>query len=199
PPPPFPRPPPVDIALNGVDLAVVTEQTERLGSLPGRRGVRAVALMEDHERSGESRIAQVRVEACQLIGGAHGLVGHGPKRHRGEIAAQSGGSDPALGALAGAVTSRLDLRISWGRIRAEDGLVDPRSGRSRLIPERIRLNRDAAPADDAELLSVTRLFEDEPSAAPFRIPIASGDVREKNHGDANRGCGMPALSGPRQP
>ena len=183
--PPFPRSHPIDIALDGVDLAVVSEQTERLGSLPGRGGVGAVALMEDRERSGESRIAQVRVEAGQLIGGAHRLVGHGLKRHRGKIPAEPGGRDRTLGAFAGTVTSRLGLRISGGRFRPEDGLFDLRSGGSGFIPERIRLDRDVAPAGDLELLGVTRVFECMPNTAPRRIPLVAGEVREKNRGDPN--------------
>ena len=171
----------------------MTDQTERLGSLPGGRGVGAIALVEDDERRGESRIAQVRIEAGQLIRGAHRLVSHGPEGHRGQVPAQSADRDRALGTLAGTVTSRLGL--SEGRSRAEDGLLDPRRAGSRRLAKRIRLNRDAAPTDDGQLLGVTCLFQKPPSAAPLRIPSVTNNVREENRGDANRRQGLHRESG----
>ena len=53
----------VQVAAQGVDLAVVGQVAERLGQLPGREGVGAVALVHDRQRALEARVAEVGVEA----------------------------------------------------------------------------------------------------------------------------------------
>ncbi len=54
---------PVDVSGQGVDLAVVTDQAEGLGALPGRSGVGGEALVEDAERDLQLRIGEVGIEA----------------------------------------------------------------------------------------------------------------------------------------
>ncbi len=100
---------PVDVALDGVDLAVVAEHPERLSPLPRGGGVRAVALMKDGEGGDKSLIAKVGVERGQLVGGTHGLVGHGAKRHRRDVGAQPGGPNGALDTLPRPVTAGLRI------------------------------------------------------------------------------------------
>ena len=56
------RPHPGAIAEQGVDLAVVGQQAERLGELPGREGVGRVALVEDGQAAFVRRVAQVEIE-----------------------------------------------------------------------------------------------------------------------------------------
>ena len=86
----------------------------------------------------------------------------------------------------GAITSRFGLIPSAARFRSEDGLLDPRRGGARRIAERIRPDGDAAPTDGRELLGVTCLFEQPPSAASLCISVFISTVREENRGDANR-------------
>ena len=47
---------PVDVALEGVDLAVVGEHPERLRQMPGREGVGRIALVEDGEAGDEALV-----------------------------------------------------------------------------------------------------------------------------------------------
>ena len=54
---------PVDVAGEGVDLAVVGEQPQRLRQLPAREGVGREARVDDRERALQLRVAQVGVEA----------------------------------------------------------------------------------------------------------------------------------------
>ena len=68
----------VHVAPQGVDLAVVGREAERLGQEPGWGGVGAVALVHDGQRAFEIRFAQVRVEGQELRGHEHALVHDGP-------------------------------------------------------------------------------------------------------------------------
>src|SRR3712207_7361395 len=54
---------PVDIALQRIDLAVVTEEPEWLRAFPRGERVRAEAGVGDGHLAGEPRVAQVEVEA----------------------------------------------------------------------------------------------------------------------------------------
>ena len=77
---------PVDIAAQGVDLAVVRDHPIRVGELPARERVGAEPRVEHAQGAGEQRVAQVvgEVEA-ELLGGEHSLVDQGPAREAGEI------------------------------------------------------------------------------------------------------------------
>ena len=65
---------PVDVAQDGVDLAVVRQHAEGLGQLPLREGVGRIALMEDREARGEALVEQVGIEGRQMFGQEHALV-----------------------------------------------------------------------------------------------------------------------------
>ena len=77
----------VHVAPQGVDLAVVGRQAERLGQEPGREGVGAVALVHDGQAAPEILRAQVRVERHELRGHEHALVHDGPAREGGDVEA----------------------------------------------------------------------------------------------------------------
>src|SRR5439155_12635987 len=97
------------------------------------------------------------------------------------------------------VRSRFGLILSAARFRLDDGLLDPRSRESRRIAERIRIDGDAPPTNDRELLGLTCLFEQPPSAASLRISVFISIVREENRGDAKRHYRFGAQSSQLQP
>ena len=66
---------PVAVALDGVDLAVVREEAERLRQPPLRPGVGREALVEHADSTAQRSIAQVRVEGRQHTRHDHALVG----------------------------------------------------------------------------------------------------------------------------
>ena len=68
---------PGDIALQRVDLAVVTNHAERLRAFPGGEGVGAVALMKNGNGRLEIGVVQIGVEIGQLRGHKEALVDHG--------------------------------------------------------------------------------------------------------------------------
>ena len=56
----LPRPHPVDVPAQRVDLAVVRDQPVRVGELPARERVRRVARVDERERAREARVAAGR-------------------------------------------------------------------------------------------------------------------------------------------
>ena len=110
---------PVHVPAHRVDLAVVAEEPERLRALPGRSGVRREALVEDPERHGERRVAQVGVEVREVVGRAERLVRDRAEGERGHVRARHG-----LGTPARAIRAELE-RVVVEPLRAkEDELLD---------------------------------------------------------------------------
>ena len=75
----------VEIALECVDLAVVGDGAERMRELPGRKGVRGIALVDDGERRDEVRIREVEIELLDLRGEQKSLVNDCPRRTRTDV------------------------------------------------------------------------------------------------------------------
>jgi hypothetical protein len=58
---------PVDVAAHGVDLAIVREEAVGVRQPPRRKGVGGKALMHQRQRRFGQRIAQVGIEALDLM------------------------------------------------------------------------------------------------------------------------------------
>ena len=167
----FPRPHPGQVALDRVDLAVVREQAEGLRPFPGRRRVRREALVEDGERRGEGRVAQVRVEGRELIRRAERLVGDRAERERADV-----GAVVALGSLPRSIGPLLGLLETGAERPAHDDLLDPRGRGAGGVAERRGVDRHLAPAEHLEPLRSARGLdalaravvaqEDHPEPAP---------------------------------
>ena len=76
---------PVDVAPQGVDLAVVADHAERVRQVPGREGVRGETLVHQRERGFDARVLQVLVVLADLVREQHALVARGARRHRGDV------------------------------------------------------------------------------------------------------------------
>ena len=74
----FPGGHPVGVSLDGVDLAVVGQEAERLGQSPGRLGIGTESLMEERQGCLEVMAPQVRVEVRQVACQTHALVDDRP-------------------------------------------------------------------------------------------------------------------------
>ncbi len=67
---------PVNVAAERVDLAVVGEVAERMGEVPGGKGVGAIPLVHQGERRQIALVAQIDIEALGLLGLHQALVDH---------------------------------------------------------------------------------------------------------------------------
>ena len=81
----FARAHPVDVAAQGVDLAVVGDKAERMGQRPGRESIGREALMDQRERADHARVAQIRKHLIDLSGGQHAFVDHRAMRQARDV------------------------------------------------------------------------------------------------------------------
>jgi hypothetical protein len=81
----LPRRHPVDVAADGVDLAVMGDHPIRMGQPPGREGVGREALMYQRQRRLETRVLQVLVVGAELVSEEHPLIDDGAAGEGGEI------------------------------------------------------------------------------------------------------------------
>ncbi len=69
---------PVEVAAQGVDLAIVGDHAEGVGQVPGREGVGGKALMDQGQGRLEQRVMQVPIIGPHLVRQEHTLVNQGP-------------------------------------------------------------------------------------------------------------------------
>ncbi len=188
------------VPADGVDLAVVRDERERLGERPDGRRVGRVPLVEHRERDVDRR-AEVREQLGEPSAGDQALVDDGPRRggHDGErVHAQRTGT--RVGPAAG--TGERELEVGLGeRGRAGDQrLLDDRQGCRGLAAERGGIERDASPDGRGQAFLGQRGLDDRPrpgvgrGAAPSRRrehgqharPIAGDGVRVEDADERRR-------------
>ena len=167
-----PRAHPVHVAADRVDLAVVAQQAERLRPLPRGLGIGREALVEDPERHLEPRIAQIRIEGVELVGGAERLVDDGSE-------GKGGGVDigAAVEPLPRGVGAPLGLVGRDPPRTLEHGLGDERRRRARGVAERGRVDGNGAPPAHGDPLG---------RAGPLDRPPPVRTAQE-HHGEAQVG------------
>ncbi len=160
------------IAADGVDLAVVGDEPERLGEAPHGMRVGRVALVEDGVRDGQ-RLPQVREQLRQPGARDEALVDQRPARRRWHRhvrqcgraladrrleAAASDDQPPLEGIVGGRVSSVIDRT-------GDDRLREPGARRSRRRAERGRVERHDPPACDGQAARLEDLLDQPPAAS----------------------------------
>ncbi|OUD83131.1 hypothetical protein CMMCAS02_09425 [Clavibacter michiganensis subsp. michiganensis] len=143
---------PVAVAGDRVDLAVVRHHAQRLREGPRRERVGGVARVHDGELGCEALVGEVGVERLQLERGDHALVDEGARGQRDEV-----GAELPLRALAQAEGEAVEgePRRSVLRPRGVGGqeqVAERGHGLARQVAEVRRVDRDLAPAEDAQSL-----------------------------------------------
>jgi hypothetical protein len=176
---------PVDVALDGVDLAVVAEEAERLRARPRRCGVGRVALVEHRERRRQRLVGEVAVERAELLGGAQRLVGDRTERHRREVRGDAAGGDRAREALARAEGTAFGLVHRHRRRPQQDRLLDARRLLAGELAQGPGRDRHDAPARDADALVQARVLQRPAGRGLHRL--AALDVgRQERHREADQ-------------
>ena len=147
---------PVDVPLEGVDLAVVSAHPVRMRERPAREGVGREPGVDDRQRAGQSGVAQIGVEPGELRRAQHPLVDHGARGEAGERdLARAQLRDPpdheqlALeGVLVGAPGAAPDHQ-----------LADDRHRGARRAAAALRVGRNVAPAERQLALRPDRLLQ----------------------------------------
>ncbi len=94
---------PVEVAPQGIDLAIVGDHAEGVGQVPGREGIGGEALVDQCQGRLEEGVVEVLVIAAYLIRQEHTLVNQGAGGQGGHIKAglgQTGEADGVVHALA---------------------------------------------------------------------------------------------------
>ncbi len=161
---------PVAVALDGVDLAVVGEQPERLGQRPLGRSVGREPLVENAHGGGHVRITQIRIERRQVHRHHQSLVGQGPVGQTAHvelrIILQINLGPPAPDKQRDTKT----LRIHGAR--SDEHLLDGRQLVQRHLPQALGIGRDGSPARNGQAFTLVEpLLQDGPCArGALRIP-----------------------------
>ena len=174
---------PVDVAQDGVDLAVVRQYAEGLRQLPLREGVGRIALMEDREARGEALVEQVGVEGRQMLGEEHALVDDRAAAQRADVEFRDAGRNRGLlHAPAQDVELLLELAVVELRVAAADqDLLDLRPGLVGLLADRRNVDRNLAPAQDG-VPEAQNLGLDDDAAALLGAEIGA---RQEHHADGD--------------
>src|SRR6266478_676347 len=148
---------PAAVGDDGIDLAVVCDVAEGLGEMPGRLRVGRIALMKDVEGDGEPRIAQVVVELRELPRREQSLVSDGLRGKRADVRARR---QERFRALSEERQSQLEARCRARWMESFDEKLPNLWHRFEgAAAQRMRVCRNAAPANDAEALGVRSGFD----------------------------------------
>ncbi len=153
---------PVLVALDGVDLPVVGDETVRVGQGPRRERVRGEPRMDEADGRCESVVGEIEEEIAELGCGQHPLVDEGATRQGGEVGERLPGVvvelvlDPFAGCVHGAV--EIDPRRSRVGGRHEElseGRHDSSCGRTDV--GRVRIDRNISPPQNRQILGLEDL------------------------------------------
>lgn len=149
---------PAAVGLDGVDLAVVGEEAERLGQRPARRGVGREALVEDTDRCLEARVAQVLVEARKIFRHHQALEGDDLAGERADVEVLF-----TLQRLLGMTTrhEQIDIEGDVGALvgGADEDLTDARQAVAGHRAAHAVIYRHVAPAQHLEIARDQRRLE----------------------------------------
>jgi hypothetical protein len=194
---------PVDVAADGVDLAVVGDVAEGMGEVPGGKRVRAVPLMDQGQGRRDPRIGQVGEVLADLVGEQQPLVDQRLRRQRADVAegllheAEATDLDPEP--LAG--HEQLPLEVVTGHLlaAADEHLLHDRLDLAGGAADRAIVGGHGPPAEEVEPFLADHLLEELLGrlAVPLRWRqehVAHGPVAGRRERDAGlRGDGREEL------
>ena len=172
---------PVDVAQDGVDLAVMGEHAEGLRQLPLREGVGRIALMEDREARDEALVEQVGIEGRQMLGEEHALVDDRAAGQRADVELGDVlGDRRLLHAPTQDVELLLELSVvELGVAAADQDLFDLGPRLVGLGADRGNIDRHLAPAQDGVAEAQDLGLDD----GPATLLCAEIGARQEHHAD----------------
>ena len=174
---------PVDVAPDGVDLAVMTEVAERLRQRPRREGVGGEPLMDQGEGRFEPLVVEVQVVLVQVGRQHHALVDDGAGRQRRDVKMPDvldiGVPDHVVGPFADDVELALES-VGVGAVAAlpNEDLADDRFDGLDAFAETAVVDGDVAPAEQVLALVLDRAFD-----GPDADVDVGNFLRQEDHAD----------------
>ncbi len=191
---PLPGAHPVDVAAQGVDLAVVGAHAEGLCQVPAGQDVGGEAGVHKGEAGDHAAVLEIGVEDGQLVGGQHPLVDQGPAAEAGEVEAVPRQADRVAAALDDAA-EHVEAPLEEVAVEADGGderLADDGQPGERRRPQATRLDGDVAPAQQTEPLVVAGGGGERLAVGPRRIVL--GKEGHTHRVRARRGQGKRHLA-----
>ena len=150
----LPRAHPVDIALDGVDLAVVRQVTERLRPTPGREGIGRKARVVHGQRRHGLLVLQIQIVLTHLGSGELPLVDNGAGRQGCYIevffSALQGFPDPVGSVVTQHIEFALEGLLIQLRRAGKKYLLDLRLFFQRSLPQGAVVLGHQAPAEQGD-------------------------------------------------
>jgi len=191
---------PVDVAADGVDLAVVGEIPEGMGQVPGGEGVGAVPLVDEGQAAREPLVGQVGEILGHLIGQQQPLVDERLARQRADIDIRllRKAERPQLDPEPLAEHEQLPLEVLAGHLfaAAHEGLADERLDVAGRVSDQRVVGGHCPPAQKVETLLAAELLEEGLGRLPLALgrgqedvargPVAGGRQRDAGLGGGHR-------------
>ena len=143
---------PVDVALEGVDLAVVDDKAVGVRAFPAGRGVGGVARVDERHGRLDGGVVEIDEEAAHLRGDQHALVHDGARAHGAYIEDFVAQGKLSVGLLLDGAAAHVQAAlegIAGGRVvrTAQEGLQDSGHTGAGRLAQVVRVNRHLAPKE----------------------------------------------------
>ena len=143
---------PVDVALEGVDLAVVDDKAVGVRALPAGRGVGGVARVDERHGRLDGGVVEIDEEAAHLRGHKHALVNDGARAHGAHIEDLVAQGKLGVGLLFDGAAAHVQAAlkgITGGRVvrTAQEGLQDSRHAGAGRLAQVVRVDGHLAPKE----------------------------------------------------
>ena len=175
---------PVDVALEGVDLAVMDDKAVGVRTLPAGRGVGGVARVDERHGRFDGGVVEVDEEAAHLRGDQHALVHDGARAHGAHVEDLVSQGKLGIGLLFDGAAAHVQATlkgIAGGRVvrTAQEGLQDSGHAGAGRLAQVVRVDGHLAPKEQRHAGLGTALLK---HAAGILYALVV--LREEQHGHA---------------
>ena len=175
---------PVDVALEGVDLAVVDDKAVGMCTLPAGRGIGGVARVDERHGRLDGGVVEVDEEAAHLRGDQHALVHDSARAHGAHVEDLVAQGELGIGLLLDGAAAHIQTAlegIAGGRVvrSAQEGLKDSGHAGAGCLAQVVRVDRHLAPKEQRHASLGAALLK---HAAGILYALLV--LREEQHGHA---------------
>ena len=164
---------PVAVAAHRVDLAVVGDESVRVGQLPGREGVRRKPGVDQGQCAGQVGVVELGEDLLELVSRQHPLVDQGPRGQRGEV-------DPGLvlGTSPQHEGQPLQIHANTTVTGTNEEMLEMGHGAQGHLGKGVGVDRDLTPSQHLDAL--VRSDELDGSAGAGTFGLVNGHERQAN-------------------
>ena len=175
---------PVDVTLEGVDLAVVDDKAVGMCTLPAGRGIGGVARVDERHGCLDGGVVEVDEEAAHLRGDQHALVHDSARAHGAHVEDLVAQGKLGIGLLLDGAAAHIQTAlegITGGRVvrSAQEGLKDSGHAGAGCLAQVVRVDRHLAPKEQRHASLGAALLK---HAAGILYALVV--LREEQHGHA---------------